>query len=79
MESPKTPLRHATENSNEPLIKALIQSGADVNVFDSHGRTPIHNAIQYDDDAEIIELLVKHDADLNIRNIEGKTAYSYCC
>ena len=52
---------------------AAIAHGADVNQTDHVGTAPLHSAAQRNY-ATIVELLVEHGADLNLRNGSGTTA-----
>lgn len=64
------------ENSTKPdikIIKLLIDSGADVNIKDSGGDTPLIYAA-YDSDPEIIKFLLAQGADINVQDDEGITA-----
>jgi ankyrin repeat protein len=62
------------ENNDYRKADLLLRSGADVNeVHDTFRDTVLHIAAQRGN-AEIIKLLVKHGADVSIKNREGKTA-----
>lgn len=71
-------LSEAVETSDIRLIKLLIKAGADVNVRDSHNRTPL--ICLFDDrkdvDKNIFLLLLEHGADTNHETHDGETAMS---
>ncbi|TYP72078.1 ankyrin repeat domain-containing protein [Paenibacillus methanolicus] len=52
------------------VIRVLLMNGANPNIFDSNGHTSLHTAAFHDDNAELIELLREHGADVEAR-IEG--------
>ena len=53
-------------------IKALIAAGADVQVINRGGDSPMHGAA-FLGQIDAIKLLVESDADLNARNSRGET------
>jgi ankyrin repeat protein len=60
-------------------IKTLLNAGANVNIQNSRGRTPLINAVCVSNGSEskiskVIELLVKYGADINTQDTNGKTA-----
>ena len=54
------------------IIGFLIEKGADVNIKNIKGDTPLHIAIK-NQNTEIIELLIRKRAKLNVKNNKGKT------
>lgn len=56
------------------LINLLVQRGANLNIFNEHGRTPLNSAMEYCSGTEIVELLISHGADINFGK-NGKTAW----
>ena len=54
------------------VVECLIQRGADVNVTDSYGMTPLHYAARVKSMA-VVKLLIEAGADLNCCNNKGLT------
>jgi ankyrin repeat protein len=67
-----TALNVAVQWDQAPVIIELVKAGADVNIADDRGRTPISYAAErgYDD---CVALLVDHGADINIADKDGNT------
>ncbi|AQN68665.1 ankyrin repeat protein [Saudi moumouvirus] len=82
LNSRNTPLTFATWSDNLKLIKLLIKYGADVNMPENeNGWTPLIIAcIRYTlNSYEIIEYLLNNGADINHKDIKGKTALFKTC
>ena len=70
-----TPLHSALANPNNAAIaQVLIERGADVNVIQGLGYTPLHYAATYGAEG-IVRALLQRSADVTVKNNEGKTAY----
>lgn len=64
----------ASEGTDYDAIKAELDSGADVNMQDEYGDTPLHNLFYNENvDYEIVKLLLDTGADVTIKNNFGET------
>lgn len=63
-----TPLIFAVIYNNFESTKLLLSNGANPNIRNNKGETPIFNAVR---DMELVELLIKYKAILDIKNKEG--------
>jgi len=63
------------ENVWVPIVTTLVQAGAPVNAVDAQLRTPLHWA-SFIGHAEVVELLLRHGADVMLEDISGYTAIS---
>jgi ankyrin repeat protein len=85
----ETPLEIACHALNVELVELLIEYGANVNVSDRFGSTPLHNIVTCSDEQhiEIAKILIKHGADVNgcgdVSNVDElysyKTPLHYAC
>jgi ankyrin repeat protein len=71
-QSDRFPLHLAVENGNEEFVKILLRFGANPNITDKNGVTPLHISYSYDSLGGISDLLVSKGADLNLRDSLGK-------
>ena len=67
------PLHSAATARSLPLVRLLLEHGADPNARQHGGWTPIHSAAQ-NGSLDIVELLIKHGADPTLKNDLGVTA-----
>ncbi len=82
----KINLQDAWENSafmhavrcckKEDIIKLLLQYGADINMPDCDGFTPLMQAI-YMSREDMVKILLKYGAHADIKNIEGRDALDF--
>ncbi|GAL84849.1 ankyrin repeat protein [Sporocytophaga myxococcoides] len=70
----QTPILLTLDND---VIKKLIALGADVNVQDYSGKTPLHYACSKND-PELVDLLLSSGANVNIKDSLGLTPLIYC-
>jgi ankyrin repeat protein len=73
-----TALYMAVMDINTATAEFLLSKGANPNVTDVHGRTPLHLAAWYAKDMDIVELLLNHkDVDVNLMDDDGRNALDY--
>jgi ankyrin repeat protein len=72
-------LHLAIATSNETTTRVLLLSkGANPNLADKDGWTPLHWAARYTKDKYIVELLLNHpNVDVNLMNNEGRNALDF--
>ncbi|WP_026364322.1 ankyrin repeat domain-containing protein [Brachyspira innocens] len=75
--SGRTPLiQHSLAYEAQDLVKFLIENGADVNAQDNEGITTLMFAVK-DYNIEIVNMCLSANANLHIKDKEGKTALFY--
>ena len=67
------PLNHQAGHGRMKGVATLLELGADPNPQDAQGNTPMHRLAQRGTGREFAKLLLKHGADLSIRNVKGET------
>jgi ankyrin repeat protein len=67
LEDNSSPLHKSVQNIE--LTKLLIEAGADVNIKNDHGETPLHYVM----DLSVAQTLISSGADVNAKNIFGLT------
>lgn len=67
-----TPLWCAAVSGNLPIIKFLVEQGADINAVSDTGSTPVRSAC-FMTHLDIVEYLVENGADTNRPNFNGGT------
>lgn len=73
-------LHLVAKGSDIPLAELLVQHGADINIQDEKGSTPLMAAVMSyaeGDDTAMIEFLVIHGADPSHKNKSGASALKY--
>lgn len=73
-ESGNTLLHVCCQNGNKRLVKLCVARGADVNLANIHGQTPMHFAYGYGYES-VGEYLLKIGADDSLVNVDGLTPY----
>ena len=58
------------------VLRLLPENGADINVSNQIGRTPLIKA-SFHGALETVRLLLEHGADVDVKNINGKTALQF--
>ncbi|KAI0347159.1 ankyrin [Trametopsis cervina] len=69
----KTALHIASQRGNEELVRMLCDLGADVDLSDNEGNTPLHYASAWGH----IPLLIERGCQYNVRNNDGFTPSDY--
>ena len=69
-----SPMHMAAARSSGVIIKSLLRKGGNIDVTDFMGETPLHKAIRFRRDIEIINLLLEHGASVSSSNNQGDTA-----
>ena len=72
-----TPLHWVAQRGLTNGIACLLANGADPNVTDDKGQTPLHFIAQKGVGKNQVELLIEHGADLNARDDAGQTPLDY--
>lgn len=72
-----TPLHWVAQRGLTNGITCLLANGADPNVTDDKGQTPLHFIAQKGVGKNQVELLIEHGADLNARDDAGQTPLDY--
>ena len=68
-----THFREAVRAANIDEMRSAVKNGANVNLVDSSNRTALHDAIICGHGIEVIEFLMESGADLDCKDIRGKT------
>lgn len=72
-----TPLHWVAQRGLTEGIACLLANGADPNITDDKGRTPMHIIAQKGVGKNQMQLLIEHGGDINIRDADGKTPLDY--
>ncbi len=74
----RTALADAAERRDQAAVRALLQTGVDVNAAQADGTTALHWAA-YNDDAETVALLLRARANVNAVNRYGVPPLALAC
>lgn len=67
-----TPLHLAALFGHEEIMEILLRTGADPNVFNNIGDTPLHVAVSKASNVSIIEILLKNGSNIHLKNAFGQ-------
>jgi len=70
-------LHDAIENNKYKTAAAFVKDGADVNIRDVNGCTPLHWAVRGEDTRAPVILLLKNGAKVNVKDDQGNTPLHY--
>jgi len=73
-----TLLHMACRNSDETLVRTLLEKKISINIKNNDGETPLHTACA-NKNIDIAELLIKHDADINAQDNKCNTCLHIAC
>ena len=76
----RAPLHSAAAAGEPEEIRLLLEYGADVNLRDAVGNTPLHHAKyshSYIDPLVPVEVLINSGADVNVKNYQGEIPCQY--
>mgnify|MGYP000276209955 CR=1 FL=1 len=69
----------AETNTNPEVMEVLLKAGADIEVSDKYGETPLLLAVDGEivmENPEVIDALLKAGADVNAKDVDGRTPLS---
>lgn len=75
----KTPLMWAVSSEkNFPVVKCLVEQGADLKTKDNFGNSLLHEAVWMNKESDVVvKYLVERGADINAKNDQGKTPLEF--
>ena len=71
------PFEKRRERGREGALKLLLNYGANPNLTDSAGRTPLHIAVAEKENQKLVSQLLERGADPRIKDRSGRTAFDY--
>ncbi|KAI5792862.1 ankyrin repeat-containing domain protein [Pyronema domesticum] len=72
----QTALSNAAKRGNDSILRLLLEKGADVHSESTDGLTPFLLAAQYGNNTQTLISLLEHGADIESRDMLGRTALS---
>ena len=75
--SGSTLLHLAITGDKLDLVKLLLEKGAHLDAKDDYGFTPLLKAVEYGAPEEVIDLLLKHGANVHVSAEDRKTALHF--
>ncbi|OUM61947.1 hypothetical protein PIROE2DRAFT_22380, partial [Piromyces sp. E2] len=77
----QTPLMIASQLNNEVIAEFLIEKGAEIDVKDNNGITPIMWACEKENEhnSTLVKLLVEKGANVNVKDKNGFTPLYHAC
>lgn len=74
-----TPLDYSILRKNISLITILLDKGVDINQVNKNLDTPLHLAVNYGSDNDLIDFILSKGANINAKNVKGDTALHAAC
>jgi hypothetical protein len=71
-----TPLHSAAHYGDVEMVQVLLDLGADVNVRNERGETPLYYTAVDDGYIEVVRVLLEHGANVGAEDMEGRTPFS---
>lgn len=71
----RTAMHYSAIRGNYEILKALHKAGADPNLADAEGNTPLHKSSEYGHDSCVVYLLKEARANLAAKNFIGNSAW----
>ncbi|MGF1556022.1 ankyrin repeat domain-containing protein [Paucihalobacter sp.] len=71
-----TALMAAVFKNRPAIVKVLLEKGANPNLADSNGTTPLHYAVM-SENYDLVKMLIGYNADKYKMNNKGKSAFDY--
>lgn len=70
-------LFNAVSNNNFDLMRFCIERGANLNMINGYGRTPLMEACFHGNNFNILQFLLDNGANINLSNRDGETILTY--
>lgn len=63
-------IEYTAKTQDDSILKTIIKCGANLNIVDANGWTPLHHACEKGD-LKAIEILIKEDVNVNVFSNKG--------